>query len=138
MKTIGFTAGVFDMFHIGHLNFIENAKRQCDYLIIGVNSDELVVTYKQKGVVVPFEERIRIIAALKIVDQTIKIDTLDKEAVWRENKFDFLFIGDDWRGNPRWTETERVMLAHGVRTVYLPYTHATTSTLLRNKLDNCL
>jgi glycerol-3-phosphate cytidylyltransferase len=136
VKTIGFTAGVFDMFHVGHLNLMENAKSRCDYLIVGVNTDELVKAYKQKGAVIPFGERIRIVESLKCVNEAIPVNTLDKQEVWRSKKFDFLFIGDDWRGNPRWAETEKLMLTHGVKTIYLPYTHTTTSTLLREKLDN--
>jgi glycerol-3-phosphate cytidylyltransferase len=136
MKIIGFTAGVFDMFHVGHLNLIENAKKHCDYLIVGVNSDELVEQYKKKAAVVPFEERLRIVSALRVVDEAIHVNTLDKEAVWKKIFFNLLFIGDDWKGKPRWKKTERIMLTHGVKTIYLPYTHSTTSTLLREKLSD--
>ena len=134
MRIVGFTAGVFDVFHVGHLNLLENAKAQCDYLIAGVNSDELVVSYKRKSTVVPFEERIRIVGAIKSVDEVIPVDTLDKEYIWRRNPFDLLFIGDDWRGSSRWIETERIMLSHNVKTIYLPYTYFTNSSLLREKL----
>jgi glycerol-3-phosphate cytidylyltransferase len=136
MTTIGFTAGVFDMFHVGHLNLIENAKKYCEYLIVGVNSDDLVKQYKQQGAIVPFEERIRIVAALREVDETIRVDTLDKEIIWKQKQYGLLFIGDDWKGNPRWDKTERIMLAHGVQTIYLPYTNSTNSTLLREKLND--
>lgn len=134
MKVLGFTAGVFDMFHIGHLNLLENAKARCDYLIVGVNSDELVESYKQKKAIVPFDERIRIISAIRCVDEAIRIDTLDKERIWQSKPFDLLFIGSDWKGNPRWVETERIMRTHNVETVFLPYTTGTTSTILREKL----
>jgi glycerol-3-phosphate cytidylyltransferase len=133
---VGFTAGVFDMFHVGHLNLIENARKRCDYLIVGVNSDELVASYKDKKAVVPFEERFRIVKAIRYVDEAVRVDTLDKETLWREKPFDLLFIGDDWKGNPRWQKTERDMLALGVRTLYLPYTVGTTSTILRDKISN--
>lgn len=136
MKRIGFTSGVFDMFHVGHLNLIENAKKNCDYLIVGVNSDELMIEYKNKKPVIGCDERMRIIAALKCVDEVIKIDTLDKEIVWRKIPFNFLFIGDDWKGSERWNETERIMRTHGVETIYFPYTQTTNSTLLRSKLEN--
>ena len=131
---VGFTGGVFDMFHIGHLNLIENAKLHCDYLIVGVNSDELTEAYKGKSTIVPFEERIRIVAAIKNVNEAIRIDTLDKEDVWRQKPFDILMIGNDWKGSARWIETEQIMLAHNVKTIFLPYTPSTTSTLLRDKL----
>jgi glycerol-3-phosphate cytidylyltransferase len=134
--TVGFTAGVFDMFHIGHLNLIENARKRCDYLIVGVNADELVASYKDKKAVVPFEERFRIVKAIRQVDEAIRVDTLEKTAIWREKPFDLLFIGDDWKNSPRWQKTERDMLALGVKTVYLPYTAGTTSTLLRDKIAN--
>jgi len=136
MKTIGFTAGAFDMFHIGHLNLIENAKAQCDYLIVGVNSDELVETYKRKKAIVPFEERARIIASMRVVNEVIRVDTLDKEYIWHRKPYNLLFIGDDWKNHPRWENTECVMLEHGVRTIYLPYTYSTNSTLLREKLED--
>ena len=135
-ELIGFTAGVFDMFHIGHLNLINNARRQCDYLIVGVNSDELVKSYKNKAAVVPFEERAEIISSIKGVDEVLRIDTLDKADAWNRRRYDLLFIGSDWKGNDRWAETERIMGEYGVHVIYLPYTQGTTSTLLREKLTD--
>lgn len=122
------------MFHVGHLNLIKNAKARCDYLIVGVNTDELISSYKNKKVVVPLEERLQILEAIKYVDEVIPVNTLDKEVMWECKKFDFLFIGDDWKGSKRWNETEIQMKKHGVEVVYLPYTTGTTSTLLREKL----
>jgi len=136
MSTVGFTAGVFDMFHVGHLNLIENARAKCDYLIVGVNSDELTISYKNRSPVVPFEERKMIVTALRAVDEVIRVDTLDKEQIWIRKPFDLLFIGDDWKGNPRWDETEHMMKLRGVQTVFLPYTIGTTSSLLREKLTD--
>lgn len=133
-KVIGFTAGAFDMFHVGHLNLIKNAKARCDYLIVGVNTDELISSYKSKSAVVPLEERIQIVSAIKYVDEVIPVDTLDKEVMWNKKKFDVVFIGDDWKGTERWNQTEKVMTKYGVDVVYLPYTTGTTSTLLREKL----
>lgn len=133
-KIIGFTAGAFDMFHVGHLNLIKNAKARCDYLIVGVNTDELISSYKNKQAVVPLEERLQIIEALKYVDEVIPVDTLDKEVMWGRKKFELLFIGDDWKGSERWNATEEAMKKHDVEVVYLPYTTGTTSTLLREKL----
>ena len=122
------------MFHVGHLNLIKNAKARCDYLIVGVNTDELISNYKNKHAVVPLEERLQIMEAIKYVDEVIPVDTLDKEAMWNRKKFDLLFIGDDWKGSERWKTTEVTMKKHGVEVVYLPYTTGTTSTLLREKL----
>ena len=133
-KVIGFTAGAFDMFHVGHLNLIKNAKARCDYLIVGVNTDELITSYKNKHAIVPLEERMQIVGAVKYVDEVISVDTLDKEAIWAKKMFDIVFIGDDWKGSERWNETEQVMSKHSVAVVYLPYTIGTTSTVLREKL----
>ena len=133
-KIIGFTAGAFDMFHVGHLNLIKNAKARCDYLIVGVNTDELIAEYKLKKTVVPLTERIQIIEAIKYADEVVPVDTLDKEKIWNQIKFDVVFIGDDWKGSQRWDETEKVLSKHGVKVVYLPYTIGTTSTLLREKI----
>ena len=134
-KIIGFTAGTFDMFHIGHLNLIKNARSRCDYLIVGVNSDELVQEYKGKNAVVPLVERMEIIQALRYVDEVMRIDSLDKKISWNQKHYNLLFIGDDWKGNPRWEETAREMKQSGVETIFLPHTEGTNSTLLREKLN---
>lgn len=133
-KIIGFTAGAFDMFHVGHLNLIKNAKARCDYLIVGVNTDQLITAYKNKHAIVPLEERMQIVEAVRYVDEVISVDTLDKEAIWKKKMFDIVFIGDDWKGTKRWNETEQIMGEHNVEVVYLPYTIGTTSTILREKL----
>lgn len=133
-KVIGFTEGTFDMFHIGHLNLLKNAKKECDYLIVGVNSDELVKEYKNKDVVVPFEERVEIVKAIKYVDEVMKTDSLDKKLSWEKRNYDVLFIGSDWKGSERWNQTEKEMAEYGVEVHYLPYTQETSSTLLREKL----
>lgn len=134
MGKIGFTAGAFDMFHIGHLNLIKNAKKNCDHLIVGVNSDELIQQYKNKTTIIPFEERAAIVKSIKYVDEVLKIDSLDKEIIWSENNYDYLFIGSDWKGNDRWNKTEEIMANYGVEVIYLPYTQSTSSTILRQKL----
>lgn len=132
---IGYTQGTYDMFHIGHLNLLRNAKAQCDYLIVGVNSDELVKSYKKKSAIVPLEERIDIVSSIKYVDRVVKCDTLDKVTLHGELNFDKIFIGDDWKGNKRWIDTEKEMKKLGVTLVYLPHTDGTSSTLLREKLN---
>lgn len=135
-KIIGFTAGVFDMFHIGHLNLLKNAAARCDYLIVGVNSDELVQSYKDKKTIVPLTERMEIIRQIKYVDEVIRIDSLDKKKSWEMLHYDRLFIGDDWKGNPRWKKTEEEMAEFGVKVIYLPHTDGTSSTLLRDRLGD--
>ena len=119
-KVIGYTQGTFDMFHIGHLNLIKNAKRHCDYLIVGVNTDDLVESYKHKRPIIPLEERAEIVRAIK--------------KVWEKIRFNEIYIGDDWKGNERWEKTGKEMEALGAKLVYLPYTKDTSSTMLREKL----
>lgn len=133
-KVIGYTQGTYDMFHIGHLNLIKNAKRRCDYLIVGVNTDELVQSYKNKKPIVPLAERAEIVRAIKYVDEVIVTDTLDKKEVWDRIRFDEIYIGDDWKGNARWEQTGRELAELGAKLVFLPYTKDTSSTMLREKL----
>ena len=133
-KIIGYTQGTFDMFHIGHLNLIRNAKRHCDYLIVGVNKDELVESYKNKRPIIPLEERVEIVRAIRYVDEVIATDTLDKTKIWEKVHFDEIYIGDDWKGNERWEKTGKEMEQLGAKLVFLPYTKGTSSTMLREKL----
>lgn len=133
-KVIGYTQGTFDMFHIGHLNLIKNAKRHCDYLVVGVNTDELVESYKNKRPIVPLEERVEIVRAIKYVDEVIVTSTLDKKEIWEKVRFNEIYIGDDWKGNARWEQTGKDMEQLGARLVFLPYTKETSSTILREKL----
>ena len=133
MKTykIGSTQGTFDMFHIGHLNLIRQAKEQCDVLIVGVNSDRLVNEYKNKVPVINESNRAEIVNALKYVDKVIICDSLDKCIVWKLVKFDAIFIGDDWKGNLRWIQTEKELSPLGAKVVYLKHTDGISSTILR-------
>lgn len=131
---IGYTQGTFDMFHIGHLNLLENAKKLCSYLIVGVNSDGLVRKYKHKSAIIPLAERVRIVEALRCVDEVQICNSLEKELAWKRKEFDLLFIGDDWKGSKRWEETESSMKKLNVMTIYLPYTNTTSSTEIRNRL----
>lgn len=128
---IGYTQGVYDMFHIGHLNLLNNAKAQCEYLVVGVNSDELVKEYKHKTPVICQEERRTIVENIKAVDKCIIATTLDKKAAWNQLHFDAIFIGNDWKGNPRWEQTGKEMAELGAELVFLPYTAGVSSTMLR-------
>lgn len=131
---IGYTQGTYDMFHIGHLNLLRHAKEQCDYLIVGVNSDALVQEYKNKKVVVPQADRMEIVGAIKYVDEVVLSETLDKGVAFQKHKFNKIFIGDDWKGNDRWAETEQAMKELGVEMVWLPHTPGVSSTAIRNKI----
>lgn len=133
---IGYTQGVFDMFHIGHLNLINNAKKQCDYLIVGVNSDKLVADYKNKVPVISEENRAEIVRNLKAVDECIIVETLDKRDIYSKIKFNAIFIGSDWKGNERWIKTEEDLAKVGVEVVFLDYTPDISSTGLREEKDN--
>ena len=135
-KVIGYTQGTFDMFHIGHLNLIKNAKRHCDYLVVGINADDLVESYKHKRPIIPLAERAEIVRAIKYVDEVIVTNTLDKKTIWETVRFDEIYIGDDWKGNDRWEKTRHEMEVLGAKLVFLPYTKDTSSTLLREKLKN--
>ena len=133
-KVIGYTQGTFDVFHIGHLNLIKNAKRHCDYLVVGVNSDDLVESYKNKRPIIPLDERVEIMRAIKYVDEVIVTNTLDKKEIWEKVRFNEIYIGDDWKGNERWEKTGKEMEQLGAKLVFLPYTKDTSSTMLREKL----
>ena len=133
-KVIGYTQGTFDMFHIGHLNLIKNAKRHCDYLVVGFNSDDLVESYKNKRPIIPLDERVEIMRAIKYVDEVIVTNTLDKKEIWEKVRFNEIYIGDDWKGNERWEKTGKEMEQLGAKLVFLPYTKYTSSTMLREKL----
>ena len=130
---VGYTQGVYDMFHIGHLNLLNNAKQYCDYLIVGVNSDRLVEKYKRKTPVISQEDRRLIVENIKAVDEAIIAMTLDKYDMMEKIGFDVIFIGDDWKGSERWNETEKTLKKYGVDVVYIPYTQCVSSTILRPK-----
>lgn len=132
---IGYTAGTFDMFHIGHLNLLKQAKKLCEILVVGVNSDELVKEYKHKETVICDQQRADIVSSVRYVDKAVVVDTLDKFDAWKKYKFDVLFIGDDWKGNDRWNKTEKEMAKVGVKVIYLSRTEGISSSELRDKLS---
>lgn len=131
---IGYTTGVFDLFHIGHLNILKRAKEQCDYLIVGVSTDELVESYKNKTPVISFEERKAIVEAIKYVDEVIPQTTMNKFEAWEKKHFDVIFHGDDWKNSKMYKENEEKLKAVGVEFVYFPYTKTTSSTMVKDVL----
>ena len=135
---LGYTQGVFDMFHIGHLNLINRAKEYCEYLIVGVNSDQLVKEYKDKYPVVDELCREEIVSNIKAVDECVVVTTLDKKKSWEKFQYNAIFIGDDWKGNPRWEQTEKSLKPLGVDVIYLPYTPRISSTSLREVKDKSI
>lgn len=130
---IGYTAGVYDLFHIGHLNLLKNAKGMCDKLIVGVTVDELV-TYKGKHAFIPFEDRIEIVRACKYVDAAVPQYNMDKLEACKKLKADILFVGDDWYNTPKWEEYEKQFKEAGIKIVYFPYTKGVSSTKINEAL----
>jgi glycerol-3-phosphate cytidylyltransferase len=130
---VGYTSGVYDLFHIGHLNLLRNAKGMCDRLIVGVTTDELV-SYKNKKAVISHNERMEILRSIRYVDAVVPQESMDKFAVWEKLKFDVMFVGDDWYGNDKWKDYEAMFTQVGVRIVYFPYTKGTSSTLINETL----
>lgn len=135
---IGYTTGVYDMFHIGHLNILSRAKELCDYLIVGVSTDELVKCEKNKMPVIPFEERIAIVSALKCVDKAVPQVDKNKFAAWEKYGFNKMFVGSDWQGTSQWKEYEKQFAPVGVEIIYLPHTDGISSTGLTNLIKKML
>lgn len=132
---LGYTQGVFDMFHIGHLNLLNNAKENCEVLIVGVNSDKLVQQYKNQTPVISENDRMTIISNIKSVDSVFITETLNKVEIFEKIRFDAIFIGDDWASSTRWQETSIQMKHLGVDVVFLSYTPNISSTILRPNED---
>jgi glycerol-3-phosphate cytidylyltransferase len=130
---IGYTSGVYDLFHIGHLNLLRNAKGMCDKLIVGVTTDELV-SYKNKKAVIPHNERMEIVRSIEYVDSVIPQENMDKFEMWEKLKFNVMFVGDDWYKSEKWEELENKFKEVGVRIIFFPYTKGTSSTLLNETL----
>lgn len=131
---IGYTTGVYDLFHIGHLNLLKNAKGMCDKLVVGVTVDELVA-YKGKKAMIPFEDRIEIVRSIKYVDAAVPQYDMDKLAACKKLKARILFVGDDWYATDKWQEYERQFKEAGIEIVYFPYTKGVSSTQITKALN---
>lgn len=132
---IGYTTGVFDMFHIGHLNIIRRAKEQCEHLIVGVSTDELVMSYKHHAPIIPFEERIEIVRACRYVDEAVPQATMDKLDAWETLRFNAMFHGDEWKGTDLYNYYVTEFAKVGVDVVFLPHTQGICSSDLAKKLN---
>ena len=130
---IGYTTGVFDLFHAGHLNILQQAKSLCDYLIVGVTVDELVI-YKKKSALIPFEDRLEIIKSIKYVDEAVPQTSMDKFKAWEKYRFDAMFVGSDWQNTEKWISFEKKFSKVGVKIEYFKYTSRISSTILRDLL----
>ena len=136
---IGYTCGVFDLFHVGHLNLLEKCKEMCDILIVGDCNDEYVHNIKKKTPVYTEEQRVRILNALKVVDKAVLVnveETNDKMLAWQKFEFDVLFSGDDWKGSERYKKTERQFEKVGCVIEYLPYTQGISTTQIKDKISD--
>ncbi len=133
---IGYTVGTFDMFHIGHLNLFRQAKEYCDYLIVGVHSDEWVMHCKNRSTVIPYEDRAEIVGAIRYVDEVVKNESRSKLEALEKYHFDVAFIGDDWKGTEVWNKIEAELKEHGCDTIYVPYTKGISTTQIRQKLGD--
>lgn len=131
---VGYTTGVFDMFHVGHLNLLEKARALCDFLVVGVSTDDLVESYKHKRPNVSLEDRLTVIQAMKMVDAVVVQESMDKYAMWEKLQYRVIFHGDDWKGSDMYRETEAKLKAAGVKLTYFPYTQGISSTMLREKV----
>lgn len=131
---IGYTTGVYDMFHIGHLNILRRAKEQCDFLIVGVSTDELVIKEKDKKPIIPFNERVAIIEAIKYVDKVVPQIDKNKLAAWHREHFDKMFVGSDWKGTEAFNGYEKQFAPLGVEIVYLDHTDGISSSILRERI----
>lgn len=132
----GYTAGVYDMFHIGHLNIIKNAKEMCDFLIVAVTTDELCFQRKNKFPIIKEKERKEIVESIKYVDEVVYQKDMDKVKFVKENNIDVVFVGSDWQGTPQWCEYEKQFNEVGCDVVYLRHTDGISSTLLREKVSD--
>ena len=132
-QIVGYTTGVYDLFHIGHLNILKNAKSMCDKLIVGVSTDDLVA-YKHKKAVIPFEERLEIVNSIKYVDEVVTQENMDKLDAWKKLQFNVIFVGSDWENTDKWNNYEKEFDKVNVKIIYFPYTKGTSSTILNETL----
>lgn len=131
---VGYTTGVFDLFHIGHLNILKEAKKNCDFLIVGVSSDELVFNYKGRYPIINLDDRSEIIANIKCVDRVVTQHEFNKLNAYHQYKFDILFHGDDWKGSDKYAEIESELKEFGVIFKYFPYTNGVSTSFIKNKI----
>lgn len=132
---IGYTTGVYDMFHIGHLNIIKRAKEQCEYLIVGVTTDELCINRKNKKPIICEEERVEIVDSIKYVDKVVLQNDMDKLSAVKKYNVDAVFVGSDWQGTSAWDNYEKEFATVGCSVVYLSHTDGISSTILRERLN---
>lgn len=132
---VGYTTGVFDLFHVGHLNILKVAKMHCDYLIVGVTTDDLCIKLKNKRPLIPFEERMQILESIRYVDRVVSQDIIDEVGDWRRLHFNRIFKGSDWKGTTKWVKLDREFSRLNVEVFFFDYTQNTSSSLIREVLE---
>lgn len=132
---IGYTTGVYDMFHIGHLNILKRAKERCDYLIVGVTTDELCCARKKKAPIICEADRMAIVRAIRYVDRVVPQENMDKLSAVKQYGADVVFVGSDWKGTPAWDVYEKEFATIGCDVVYLDHTDGISSTILRERMN---
>ena len=132
---IGYTTGVFDMFHIGHLNILKRAKQQCEYLIVGITTDKLCISRKNKKPIICQDDRMAIVEAIRYVDKVVFQNDMDKISAVKAHKADVVFVGSDWQGTPSWIEYEKQFAKENCSVVYLDHTDGISSTILRERIN---
>jgi len=135
-RVVGYVPGAYDMFHIGHLNILKRARRECDHLIAGVVTDEVLEQAKGRAPIVPLDERLAVVGSMACVDEVVTDLSSDKLVMWEKLGFDVIFKGDDWKGTPKGDRLEASMASVGARVVYFPYTVHTSSTALRRLITS--
>lgn len=133
---IGYTTGTFDLFHVGHLNILEKSKEMCEHLIVGVSTDEVVYGYKHKHPVIPFDDRMKIVKAIRYVDEVVPQTSMDKFQAWEKLQFDVMFHGDDWKGSALYNEYEKKLKDVGVGIVFIPHTEGVSSSIIKEEVKN--
>jgi len=134
-KIIGYTSGVFDLFHVGHVRILKKAKKYCDFLIVAVTTDSLVKKRKNKNPVIPYKERIEIVKSIKYVDMAVGQSNMNKKLAFDKYKFDIMFVGSDWKGTAKWNELEKYFEQKKIKIKYFPYTKSTSSTKINRIID---
>ena len=135
---IGYATGVFDLFHIGHLKLLKRAKAHCDYLVVGVTTDQETLRIKNRKPFIAYQERAQIVEELNCVDKVVPEESVDKVKAWHQLHFNVIFKGDDWEGTDKWNRLEKEFSELGVEVIYFPYTDSTSSTKIKKLINKKL
>lgn len=132
---IGYTSGVFDLFHVGHLNILQQAKSMCETLVAGVTTDELCFSRKGKYPMIPLKDRMKIVEAIRYVDKVVAQEDMDKFEMVKKLGAEVVFVGSDWKGTDSWNRYEQELATINCKVVYIDYTEGVSSSILQNKMQ---